>query len=472
MSLRQRLIAGGAAVVVILLIGGFLSVRAFQRHLVGQVDRELQEAAARPIFDGRLGPQRSLSEYFIAVGRDVARLQVVESDLVRSDLSPPVVAPEQVAAHVRATSVPPTPFSAQSQDGRTRWRMVAFRTRGGVGVIGAPLTGVEGTLGRIRTVQAFVILAALAAIVLVGTWVLRLGVTPIEAMAVQADGIAAGHLSRRISHPPETTEAGRLGTALNSMLGRIENAFRAREASEAKLRRFASDASHELRTPLTSIRGYAELWRAGGLQGDEELADAMRRIEQEAARMGVMVEDLLLLARLDEDRPARREPVRLDLLVADAVRDARAVEPDRPLNAALEPVTVEGDEDQLRQVVANLMANVRVHTPPDAAVHLRTEVRDGTGVLEVADEGPGFEAAQASKVFDRFWRVDKARGRGSGGAGLGLSIVEAIVRAHGGEVGVESRPGEGAQFRVRLPVADSLPRPNGLPGSSQVADAQ
>lgn len=469
MPLRQRLLSGGALIVLVLVAASFLASRAFETHLIDQVDRELAAAAQRPALGERPRPQRALSEYFIAVGRDASSLTVVESDLVAESLSPPVIDPAAIAQRAGGFPGAPAAFSVASEDGRTSWRLVALRTRNGVAVIGAPLEGVEATLIRIRRVLALAVLGALATVVTVGIWVLRLGVHPVEAMARSAAAIAGGDLSRRVPHPPETTEAGRLGAALNSMLGRIETAFRAREASEAKLRRFAADASHELRSPLTSVRGYAELHRAGGLQDPEELADAMGRIEQEATRMGTLVEDLLLLARLDEGRPPTRAAVRLDLIAHDAVRDARAVEPGRPITDDLAETTVQGDEDQLRQVVSNLLANARRHTPAGTPVTVRVSGSSSRARLEVSDAGPGLDPEQRKRVFDRFWRADASRSRTDGGAGLGLSIVQAVVQAHGGEVSVGSSPAGGASFVVELPTGDSTGAASPLPADSQAA---
>jgi two-component system, OmpR family, sensor kinase len=218
-----------------------------------------------------------------------------------------------------------------------------------------------------------------------------------------------------------------------------------------RLRTFVANASHELRTPLTSVRGYAELYRTGALPDQAALDDAMRRVEQEASRMGDLVEDLLLLARLDEGRPLEQRPVRLDELVSDAVRDAQAVEPDRPLSYKAEPVEVVGDEATLRQAVGNLLANARAHTPADTSVEVSV-CRDGPwAVVEVADHGPGMTAEIAGHVFERFFRADPARSRASGGAGLGLAIVASIAEAHNGTVDVDSAPGAGARFHLRLP---------------------
>ncbi|MGH2720515.1 MAG: HAMP domain-containing sensor histidine kinase, partial [Actinomycetota bacterium] len=271
--------------------------------------------------------------------------------------------------------------------------------------------------------------------------------------AETAGAIAAGDLSRRVEPAGGPTEAGRLGSALNRMLAQIEEAFRIRGESEEHLRRFVADASHELRTPLTSIRGYAELFRRGGLRSSEELADAMRRMEEEARRMGALVDDLLMLARLDEGRPVDRAPVRLDLLAADAVRDAQAVEPGRPVDLESEPVAVPGDEQRLRQVLGNLLANARVHTPAGTPVHVTVRAAGGVARLEVADEGPGMAPDVARRVFERFFRSDASRTRAGGGTGLGLSIVKALAEAHGGQVHVETAPGAGARFVVELPLA-------------------
>jgi len=272
-------------------------------------------------------------------------------------------------------------------------------------------------------------------------------------MAETAGHIAAGDLSQRVEHADDRTEAGQLGTALNAMLEQIEEAFDERAATEERLRRFVADASHELRTPLTSIRGYTELWRAGGLTGPGEVGEAMRRMEQEARRMGLLVDDLLLLARLDQGRPLETVPLALDRLVDDAVRDARAVEPDRPIDLAAEPVTVVGDDHRLRQVVGNLLANARLHTPPGTPVHVSLRATGDRVRLVVADDGPGLAPDVAARVFERFYRGDPARTRTRGGSGLGLSIVAAVAEAHGGRVSVDTAPGAGARFVVELPLA-------------------
>jgi two-component system, OmpR family, sensor kinase len=320
-------------------------------------------------------------------------------------------------------------------------------------VVAIPLRDVNDALHRLLIVEFVVGAAVLLALALLAWWVIKIGLRPLRQMQQTAGAIAAGDRSRRVEIPDEHTEVGQLGIALNQMLQQIERAFDERAASEARLRRFVGDASHELRTPLTSIRGYAELFRRGAADRPEDLAKAMRRIEEEADRMGVLVDDLLLLARLDQGRPLERAPVDLTRIAADAVDDARAVAPQRPItlwpNGA---VVVPGDEVRLRQVMSNLLQNAVSHTPVDTAVHVRVTADDNDAVIEVRDEGPGMAPEDASRVFERFWRSDTSRARASGGTGLGLAIVAAIAEAHGGSASVDTEPGHGATFRVQLPI--------------------
>ncbi|WP_344518091.1 sensor histidine kinase, partial [Paractinoplanes durhamensis] len=306
--------------------------------------------------------------------------------------------------------------------------------------------------------------------------------------------IAAGDLTQRVPDPEAhdgepVTELGRLSRALNAMLTQIEAAFTARAESEsaalaseaiakdaagaalasesravrseAKMRQFVADASHELRTPLTTIRGFAELYRQGAVTGAEDVARLVRRIEDEASRMGLLVEDLLLLARLDRERPLELGPVELPVLALDAVHAARATAPDRSIELEIrdepEHLVAVGDELRLRQVIGNLMTNALVHTPPEAAVVVRLfAAPDNRAVIEIADTGPGLSAEQKAHVFERFYRADEARtrrvDRTETGTGLGLAIVAAIVHAHDGTVEVDSEPGAGATFRVTLPA--------------------
>ena len=319
-----------------------------------------------------------------------------------------------------------------------------------------PLTEVSATLDRLLGVELVVSGIALLLVAGFALWLVRLGLRPLEGIGATAGAIAAGDLSRRVEPATERTEVGRLGLALNAMLAQIEAAFEERRASEDRLRRFVADASHELRTPLTSIRGYAELFRRGADSRPEDLAKSMQRIEGEAARMGVLVEDLLLLARLDQGRPLEREQVDLARIVEEAVDSVRAVEPDRPIDLELHGLTsMIGDEGRLRQAVDNLLDNARVHTPASSRVRVRlgSDADASSVLLSVTDEGPGLTSDVATRAFERFYRGDPSRSRSMGGAGLGLSIVAAIVEAHGGTVTVGSEEGAGATFEVRLPAS-------------------
>jgi len=339
-----------------------------------------------------------------------------------------------------------------------RYRGLSTPTRTGQMVIAVSLHDVDASLHHLLFVEILVACLVLLALALMGWWVVKLGLRPLRQMETTAGAIAAGDLSQRVEVVDEHTEVGRLGVAFNEMLAQIEHAFDEKAASEERLRRFVADASHELRTPLTSIRGYAELFRRGAADRPEDLEKAMRRIEEEAGRMGVLVDDLLLLARLDTGRPLEVQPVDLTRLTRDAVDDLRAVSPNRPIDFVPDgAVVVPGDELRLRQVLANLLTNANRYTPADAPVHVRLVTDDTSATIEVADEGPGMEPEQAAHVFERFWRSDQSRARKRGGAGLGLAIVAAIADAHGGDATVQTAPGQGATFRIRLPRTPPAP---------------
>jgi two-component system OmpR family sensor kinase len=387
-------------------------------------------------------------------------------------------------------------------------------------IVGVDLGDINGTIGQLGYIDLIVSLIVLMALAIAGIAIVRTSLRPLKDIENTAAAIAAGDLSRRVPDSDPRTEVGRLGRALNMMLAQIESAFHARERSEAsarrseeRMRQFVADASHELRTPLTAIRGYAEYYRQrGGLEngsdpaGEPEhdsprqpelngaaadtapagspgsgdpgltggLANAdhltgpdmdriMERVEQESSRMGGLVEDMLMLARLDEQRPIERRPVDLLTLAADAVQDARIVAPSRAIDLTVGTGTaflVLGDEARLRQVISNLMSNALTHTPNGSPISVRIHAGQQAGnppvpsaVLEVMDHGPGLTPEQASRVFERFYRADQARGRRTGGSGLGLAIVAALVNAHDGTVSVDTGPGRGATFRITLPLA-------------------
>jgi len=453
-TLRARVLVGLALVAAVLALGAAATTRMTEANLVDQVDDELR-AAGGPRRFGRMGSRGDgpPTPFYGAVVT-AAGVELLFSPNVTGDQLPaPVLDTDQV----RAAAAAGEHFTVGSSgDLRYRVRAVVDPRSGAVAVLALPLDDVDAAVDRLVRVEAVATLAVLGVLGLVAWWVVHLGVRPIKRMTHTASAIAAGDLSARVPDVAAGTEAGELGAALNSMLGRIEDAFAERGRSEERLRRFASDASHELRTPITTIRGYAELYRAGALAEPAELAEAMRRTEQEAVRMGNLVEDLLALARLDQGRPLAAEPVDLGRLVDDAARDARAVDPQRPVDVrADDGLVVTGDEDRLRQVLANVVGNALVHTAPGTPVSLRATRVDGQAVVEVRDEGPGMAPDVAARAFERFYRADPSRSRHRGGTGLGLSIVDATMAAHGGSVELDTRPGAGTTVRIRLPLANS-----------------
>lgn len=335
--------------------------------------------------------------------------------------------------------------------GGPEYRLQASALPGGTLVVATRLDSVNATLSSLRNIELAVSGAVLIALFVLMMLLIRRGLLPLESMTREADAISAGDLTRRVEPSDPETEIGRLGRALNAMLSQIEAAFAQRTMSEDRLRRFLADASHELRTPLTSIRGYAELLRKDALHGDDDRERALARIESESARMGVLVEDLLTLARLGEGPEPER--VRIDLvpLVADATTDARAMDPSRTITViAPVPVPVAADEQGLQQLIHNLLANALVHTPAGTPVEVRVVKEGARARLRVKDQGPGMDAEQSKRVFDRFYRANGSNS--GGGSGLGLFIVATVARTLGGYVTVDTAPGKGATFEVVLPV--------------------
>ena len=406
-----------------------------------------------------------------------------------SQLPPVVKGLDQVNKHVNK------PYTVKSPDGTVVWRMlITYVDNGTVLHTGQRLVGIDDAISRLIWVDVLVGGGVLFALAAIGAAIVRQSLIPLLQIERTAAAIAAGDLTQRVPDPePDEgepqTEFGRLSRALNAMLAQIEAAFtaralsetaaraaesQARDAAEAaqisearavrseqKMRQFVADASHELRTPLTSIRGFAELYRQGAVANPEDTAKLVRRIEDEAARMGLLVEDLLLLARLDRERPVELAPVELPVLAMDAVQAARATAPQRRIELDVrespEQLVAYGDDARLRQVIGNLMTNALVHTPADAAIKLSLYPESGNrAVIEIADTGPGLSPEQREHVFERFYRADEARTRHTDrpatGTGLGLAIVAAIVQAHHGSVEVLSEPGQGAKFRVTLPA--------------------
>ncbi|MCX4555611.1 HAMP domain-containing histidine kinase [Streptomyces phaeochromogenes] len=350
----------------------------------------------------------------------------------------------------------PVTVPAAGSTSSTEYRLAVARLADGRTVVAAVDTAATEAAVR-RAVLVVVAVQLLADVVLavLGVLVVRRSLRPLEDAARTADRVAAGDFAPRLvdARIGPKTEVGRLAGALNRMLDQIHTALAARDASEERLRLFVADASHELRTPLQSIRGYGELYQQGALPDTRAVDEAVERMLAEVHRMTRLVESLLMLARFDEDDPDELEPVDLGRVVAESCRDAAAVEPARPWTVTVaSEVTVRGDEAQLRGVVANLLANVRMHTPADATCSVELSVADGRAVLRVADKGPGIPAEALPHVFDRFYRADRSRSRARGGSGLGLSIVAAVADLHGGTVRVDSPPGGGTLVELTLPV--------------------
>lgn len=343
-------------------------------------------------------------------------------------------------------------------DGNDSFRAVAVVLPDGSGSVLAAqsLNNLNRTVGKLGFFFFLIGLSLLILVAIASRLVIKIGMRPLEDVEVTAEHIAAGDLSARMPDANPHTEVGRLVTSLNSMLARIETSFAARTESENKLRRFVADASHELRTPLTAIRGFSELYRQGAVTGEEATRELIGRIEGESKRMGSLVEDLLLLARLDQAREMESKPVDLVAIVESAVASARAAGPDHSVTCNLpdEEIFALGDEARIHQVVANLLANARAHTPAGTKIEVSViQAEDGIRI-SVADDGPGLSIEDQKKIFERFYRADTSRVRVDGeGSGLGLSIVDAVMKAHGGSVSVQSELGKGATFTLFFPLA-------------------
>ena len=347
------------------------------------------------------------------------------------------------------------PFTIDGENGKPDIRALALVLPTGMGsvIVANSLEEVDKTLSQLRFLFFILGLIAILVTALVSRWIVAIGLKPLEKVEETAEAIAAGNFSARLPAAKPDTEVGRLTTALNTMLGRIEQSFAVKVESENKLRRFVADASHELRTPLTAIRGFAELHRQGAVVGEEKTKELINRIEGESIRMSSLVEDLLLLARLDQSRQLDSEPVDLNTLITEVVASAKAAGPNHPIKLILpqEEIFVLGDSRRIHQVVANLLANARTHTPAGTNITV-TAIQELTQtIIEVSDDGPGLAKADQERIFERFYRADPARVRSSGeGSGLGLSIVDAVMQAHGGYVSVKSELGKGATFTLHF----------------------
>jgi two-component system OmpR family sensor kinase len=457
-SLRVRLLlAVGAVAVVALVVADIATYSSLKSFLYDRVDQSLESAHFRYEGPG-LGPGRGgVGDTYVEVRSNEGEVQPLTAGIRRgaqreNEYTPKL--PDTISGFTsRGFAEPVKFFTVRAvQRGGPRFRVRASQFSNGQLVIAQPLDEVSGTLRRLLGIEVLVTLGALVTAAGVGWWLVRVGLHPLGDVEATAVAIADGDMDRRVPGDDAPTEVGRLARALNTMLARIQEAFAVRDATEARLRRFVADASHELRTPVAAVGAYAELFDRGASTRPEDLQRVMTGIRSETQRMGELVQDLLLLARLDEGRPLDRKPVELVALAAEAVETASAVGPAWPVRLdAAGPAEIAGDRTRLRQVLDNLLGNVRAHTPPgtDAVVRITS---DGAWVeVSVVDHGPGLSGEQRDRVFERFYRVDPSRSRQQGGSGLGLAIVAAIVEAHGGTVSVAAPPEGGAAFTVRLP---------------------
>jgi two-component system OmpR family sensor kinase len=475
-SLRARVLTAALALVVIAL--GAVNVVALvtvRGNLFNEVDRQLHSVpGAAPVgrqfgtgvpsqtpSDLKLQQDNQLLSSLVISRLDATTGAVV--DQIKGPLQSAAPLPDlsTVQEQIRSGTVRDEVLSVSAVNDsgyHYRIRVLPAPPSGTVLVIAASLAVMEDTVLQVAAVDGGVSLGVVLALLVVGFAVMRVGLRPLTDVETAAQRIAAGDLSVRAQHADEPTEVGSLARSFNGMIEQIEEAFDARRSSEDRLRRFVADASHELRTPLTSIRAYAELFRYGALDVSPDGAQALQRIEAEAVRMGRLVEDLLLLARLDEQRPLDVEPVDLDQVARDAVLDTAAAHPGHavrmvPPTPSANPPMVFGDEAGLRQVLANLLRNAVVHTPAGTMIQVSVTRAEEEVVLVVADNGPGMPADVARNIFERFYRPDGSRSRT--GTGLGLAIVHSMVAAHHGLVTLQTEPGQGAQFTVILPAAAS-----------------
>lgn len=474
-SLRSQLVAIISALLSVSLLAlGATTFLLLHSFLEEQMDTQLATFQKSIVQVGTVKPENTQTpfgfDYYVGFHFDDGAL----ADQNRSGKDKPVYSGYTAE---EAQALNGTIFTVPSSDGGARWRITVISPQRfnygpaelaqnrpeyvGYVVVGLPYENLNMTMDRLAVVIAGVAVLAVTLGTMIAYWTVTRSFGPLSRVEKTAAAIAAGDLSRRVDIENSATEVGRLSGSLNTMLAHIEHAFAARTASETKMRRFVADASHELRTPLVTIRGFSELYRHGAIQTPEDVGTAMGRIESEAKRMGELVEDLLMLARIDEQRPLQLKPVDLLIIGHDAVLDARASARDRTFTVVgLDggPGTSApsvGDEAKLRQVVANLMGNALRYTPEGSPIEIvvgtRTEGAALFSVIQIRDHGPGISAEEAPRVFERFYRADSSRDRNTGGSGLGLAIVSAIVASHHGSVRLENTPGGGATMAIELP---------------------
>lgn len=462
----------GAAMFVVGTAGSW----QLETYLVQREDADLQAAA--PTLIASTIQQESEQPYMTsAVPVNVYAARIVDTRRIHDyvpETGPRPQFPSITAQSAHASGGRPTTISSQGADDIT-WRMVQGidQTTGRPYAVAVSLSNVRTVVRRMQIMTIAVSSLALLLATAAGLWAVRRALRPLRDIEDTAAAIAAGDLTRRVPEPETADEVESLAHSLNAMLSQVERSMVVKDRSEESMRRFVADASHELRTPLATVRGYAELYRVGAVTKPDDIAAGFRRIEDEATRMSGMVDDLLLLSRLETEQRAATvganattptrptSDVDLTVIAADAVADAEARATShrfrvRGLDGPLGPVTVRGDEQRLRQVVINLVTNAERYTPDGTQVevrvgHLPSVTGGRDAVLQVVDHGPGIPEAVREKVFDRFFRADEARNRAQGSTGLGLSIVAAIAASHHGSIDVAETPGGGATFTLRLP---------------------
>ncbi len=475
-SLRGRLVITAVALTAVaLIITDITATMILRNYLVGRVDDQLRAVAGgQTLRLDELHMTDPVSDSQMMTGMGTPNVRKVPNSLTLTILDPHGNVIRQfggglnnsdIATALKGLTISQAakhqdkPWTLRDSTPGADYRVLArvIVNNEGTAVVALSLADVSQTLVNLNFILILLAVLVLLILATVARKAISIGLRPLDDVEKTAAEIASGDYSARLANDDPRTEVGRLNSALNTMLNRIEESFNTSRASEDRLRRFAADASHELRTPLTAIRGFAELHRQGAVMGEEATTEVLRRIEKESVRMSTLVDDLLLLARLDQQRPIAQEPVDVRALVEEAVAAARASSTTHAIDLEMpeDEVFVLGDSGRLHQAVANLLVNARAHTPDGTPIHVTVSIDGAEADISVADEGPGLTSEQAARIFERFYRVDPSRQRGvtkHEGSGLGLSIVDAVVKAHGGSASVESTPGKGAMFTLHLPL--------------------
>ena len=464
MRLQTRLVATFILLLLgVVMIVGIVVVGSSRSVLLGPIDEELVLVQSG-ITDKLLKSDDLLKRFTVTDDPNLPPVKSAQA-IVIVDISERVVSAQSSGFTDDPDPLPGIEFFADlvarggiatipSEDGTLNYRAFGWvNDEGEIGVLAVPIGEIDAAVEGI--VRTFLLTAAVVALLggIATWWAVRRELRPVDQMIDTAIAISGGDLTQRVHDVDSSTELGRLGTALNEMLVQIEDAITQEQAAKERLTNFIADASHELRTPIAAVLGYSELYRNGALLEKKDIDNAMRRIGTETSRMERLVADLLLLARLDQPRAMMPVPVNLAAVVRDAVTDSQAIDPDYPITViGSDSVRVIGDEQRLTQVVANLLANARVHTPKGTQVTVTLREEDSRVILDVVDDGPGLPEKDADKLFERFYRIDSSRSRSSGGAGLGLAIVAAIVAAHGGTIEAANQEGHGARVTLTLPI--------------------